>query len=261
MEYGETCIPGRMDDLPTILTVADVKLSCDESHGYPNRSFWAFFWAFWIEKVRYRETLTKMGNLWISWLARKPICWKPTHSSCWLCSHISNKSVHGWNSAENCWWLVERHKVQKFLRVCLKMMEWGETVIKHLLLFLSLILDAMLFTFKINIVRESGAGIEGEMCKLSLKMKGWIWTGTESRDSSLNGKNYRKLSTLLTLKVLNFYERLNCGSHLITARILFANVFNGCLLYEICPEFWIKTFRFFNELNPKKNTFVNDRVS
>jgi hypothetical protein len=28
-----------MDDLPTILTVADVKLSCDESHGYPNRSF------------------------------------------------------------------------------------------------------------------------------------------------------------------------------------------------------------------------------
>jgi hypothetical protein len=43
MEYGETCIPGRMDDLPTILTVTDVRLSCDESHSYPNRSFWAFF--------------------------------------------------------------------------------------------------------------------------------------------------------------------------------------------------------------------------
>jgi hypothetical protein len=43
MEYGETCIPERMDDLPTILTVTDVKLSCDESHGYPNRSFELFF--------------------------------------------------------------------------------------------------------------------------------------------------------------------------------------------------------------------------
>ncbi len=36
MEYGETCIPGRMDNLHTILTVADVKFWCDESHGYPN---------------------------------------------------------------------------------------------------------------------------------------------------------------------------------------------------------------------------------
>ncbi len=39
MEYGETCIPGRMDDLHKSLTVADVKLYCDESHGYPNRGF------------------------------------------------------------------------------------------------------------------------------------------------------------------------------------------------------------------------------
>ncbi len=43
MEYGETCIPGRMDNLPTILAVADVKLYCDESHGYPYRSFELFF--------------------------------------------------------------------------------------------------------------------------------------------------------------------------------------------------------------------------
>jgi hypothetical protein len=40
MEYGETCIPGRMDNLPIILTVADMKLWCDASHGYPNRGFW-----------------------------------------------------------------------------------------------------------------------------------------------------------------------------------------------------------------------------
>jgi hypothetical protein len=36
MEYGETCIPGRMENLHPILTVADVKFWCDESHGYPN---------------------------------------------------------------------------------------------------------------------------------------------------------------------------------------------------------------------------------
>jgi hypothetical protein len=40
---GETCISGRMDNLPTILTVADVKLLCDESHGYPYRGFEIFF--------------------------------------------------------------------------------------------------------------------------------------------------------------------------------------------------------------------------
>jgi hypothetical protein len=47
MEYGETCIPGRMDDLHKSLTVIDVKLSCDESHGYPNRGFGflAFFFC------------------------------------------------------------------------------------------------------------------------------------------------------------------------------------------------------------------------
>jgi hypothetical protein len=43
MKYGETCIPGRMDNLHPTLTVADVKLWCDESHGYPNFGFWLFF--------------------------------------------------------------------------------------------------------------------------------------------------------------------------------------------------------------------------
>ncbi len=39
MEYGETCIPGRMYNLHPILTVADLKFWCDESHGYPNWDF------------------------------------------------------------------------------------------------------------------------------------------------------------------------------------------------------------------------------
>jgi hypothetical protein len=41
-EYEETCISGRMDDLPTIPIVADVKFLIDESHGYPNRDFRLF---------------------------------------------------------------------------------------------------------------------------------------------------------------------------------------------------------------------------
>jgi hypothetical protein len=38
LEYGETCIPGKMDNLHPIFTVADVKLWCDESHGYSKLS-------------------------------------------------------------------------------------------------------------------------------------------------------------------------------------------------------------------------------
>jgi hypothetical protein len=36
------CIPGRMVNLQTIITVADVKLLCDESNSYPNRDFGLF---------------------------------------------------------------------------------------------------------------------------------------------------------------------------------------------------------------------------
>ncbi len=44
MEYGKTCIPGRLDNLPTVLTVADVKLYSGESHGIA--AFEPFFQKF-----------------------------------------------------------------------------------------------------------------------------------------------------------------------------------------------------------------------
>ncbi len=83
MEYGETCIPGRMDDLPTILTVADVKLSCDESHGYPNRSFWAFFFtSFQITRMLWNLKFVLNTGVGRTCLLDR-ICSRSTASSVW----------------------------------------------------------------------------------------------------------------------------------------------------------------------------------
>jgi hypothetical protein len=65
MEYGETCIPGRMDDLPTILTVADVKLYYILSN---------FFDIFWSEYCFKRPRDQRVSKPKISSKFRYPSC-------------------------------------------------------------------------------------------------------------------------------------------------------------------------------------------
>jgi hypothetical protein len=67
MEYGEPCIPERMDDLhKKALQLPYVKLLCDESHGYPNWGF-GFGFGFWCIFHSHWNFLRNEKNSPIHW--------------------------------------------------------------------------------------------------------------------------------------------------------------------------------------------------